>query len=462
MQFSVDDFGAAGDGASLDSRAFQKAISTCRNAGGGTVVVPPGRYLVGPLELCGNLQLHFQPGAVLIISDEIDAFPIVETRWAGFVCHALQPCIFGDGLENVSITGHGIIDGQGARWWEEYGRIKNGEPSAPAYSFEEKLRELNEDIDTSGAVWDEWNRQFLRPPLLQLKDCKRVSLDGVTLRNSPFWNTHILFCEDVTVHNVRFENPANAPNGDGLDIDSSCRVRVSNCSFNVNDDCLCLKSGIDANGRAVGRPTEDVVITNCTMYRGHGGVVMGSDTAGGIRNVAISNCIFNGTDRGIRIKSRRGRGGVVEDIRAQNIIMTNVLSPIVMNLYYTCGATGKTAEYVGNPEPQAVDEGTPAIRRIHLSNITARKASVSAGALIGLPESPIAEVSLADISIDTVAGETPTKAAMSFQCPPSSGAGLLAVHTAGLNLRNVNIDAKEGPDLQIRESSDSRVDGQCH
>ena len=449
---NIRTLGALGDGCTDDSEAFRQAVEQCRTAGGGTITVPAGTYLLDPLQLCSHLRLHLEGGAVLRFTDDFSRFPIVHTRWAGFMCHCLQPCLFGDGLEDVAITGQGVVDGQGQRWWDEYRAMRGkGESDGFAYQFERELVELNAEVDVGGAVWDEWQRMFLRPPLLQLKDCRKVLIDGVTMRNSPFWNTHLLFCEDVTVHAARFENPSDAPNGDGLDIDSSCRVRVSDCSFNVGDDCLCLKSGIDACGRAVGRATEDVVITNCTMYRGHGGVVMGSDTAGGIRSVAISNCIFHGTDRGIRIKSRRGRGGVVEDVQVQNIVMTEVDCPLVMNLYYTCGATGDWAEVVGDPEARPMDETTPRIRRISLCGITVSRARLAAGSLIGLPEAPIEDISLRDVRIDMVEADKPSKAAMSFQCPASSGAGFMARHVDGLSLNNVSVNVRHGPALDLQK-----------
>jgi len=453
--------GASGDGRSDDSDAFRRAIDTCRDAGGGTVHVPPGTYLLDPLRLCSHLRLHLEGGAVLRFTDDFTRFPIVRTRWAGFMAHCLQPCLFGEGLEHVAITGQGVIDGQGPRWWDAYRRLRSADDFH--FPLESELARLNADVDVGGAVWAEWDRMFLRPPLLQLKDCRRVLLDGITLGHSPFWNTHLLFCEDVTVHNARFENPPEAPNGDGLDIDSSRRVRVSNCTFDVGDDCLCLKSGIDTCGRAVGRATEDVAITNCTMNRGHGAVVMGSDTAGGIRNVAISNCIFHGTDRGIRMKSRRGRGGGIEDVLVQNVVMTDVGCPLVMNLYYTCGATGAWAEVVADPEARPADVTTPHIRRISLSGIAVRRARLAAAALIGLPEAPIEDVALRDVRIDLAGAKTPAQAAMSFHCPPSAGAGLLGRHLDGLTLDNVHIPGPRPLDLQhCRRLRHEAAQGQAH
>ncbi len=459
MTIDVRQYGATGDGETLDSAAFSDAIQTCLEEGGGTVLVPAGEYRIEPLQLCSNLRLHLEPGATLRVMNDPGVFPVVRTRWAGYVCHALQPCVFGDGVENVSITGQGVIDGQGSWWWDKYRAIQSGELDGVPDNVQHKLKELNRDVDTSGAKWDEWEQQFLRPVLIQMKACNRVLLDGITLRNSPFWNTQILFSEDVTVNNVRFQNPEGAPNGDGLDIDSSRRVRVSNCSFDVNDDCLCLKSGIDANGREVGRPTEDVTITNCTMYRGHGGVVMGSDTAAGVRNVAISNCVFHGTDRGIRIKSRRGRGGCVEDVHVDNVIMDDVDCPIVMNLYYTCGTTEDRVDYVSDPEPHPVDERTPSIRRINIANTTARGARIAAGTLIGLPESPLEDITLNNVSIMTEKTENAQKAAMSFQCDATSGSGFVLRNHDKVTFRDVSIRAKDGPAIILDDDEGVSMKG---
>jgi polygalacturonase len=459
MMFDVTAYGAPGDGKSPATEAFEAAIVAAHQAGGGTVVVPAGTYRSGPLRLRSHVRLHLEPGAVLQFSDRFEDYPVVFTRFAGFMCHCLQPCLFGDGLEDVAITGRGRIDGQGAAWWREFRSLRESASPTPHYAFEKQLAELNASVDVSGAVWDEWGRQFLRPPLVQLKDCRRVLIEGVTIGHSPFWNTHLLFCEDVTVHDVRFVNPPDAPNGDGLDIDSSARVRISDCSFDVGDDCLCLKSGIDGNGREVGRPTEDVVIANCTMYRGHGGVVLGSDTAGGIRRVTVSNCVFNGTDRGIRIKSRRGRGGCVQDLRISNLIMSDVLCPLVVNLYYTCGAQGAQAERASAPDAAPVGAETPSIRNVSLSGVTARGASVAAASLLGLPESPIRHVTLSDVEIETCDRATPAKAAMSFHCAPTSGAGLSACHVEDLSLRNVRIAATRGPALRIRNSARVEIAG---
>ena len=451
--YNVRRFGAIGDGRADDTAAIEQAIEACAKAGGGTVLLPAGRYLTAPLRLRSHLRLHLESGARLLFRNDFAAFGIVESRWAGHMCHCLQPCLFGDGLEDVAITGQGFIDGQGQAWWTEFYRMRAEKCIEPQTDPEGRLKELNASVNVGDAVWNEWPRQFLRPPLLQLKDCRRVLLEGVTLGNSPFWNTHILFCQDVTVHGVRFANPPGAPNGDGLDIDSSTRVRVSDCSFDVEDDCLCLKSGIGEGGRQVGRPTEDVVISNCTMYRGHGGVVLGSDTAGGIRNVTINNCVFHGTDRGVRIKSRRGRGGFIEGVRFSNILMTDVRCPLVISLYYVGNPALPTADL----KPRPVDEGTPSVRDISVTGLRARGANSAAGFLLGLPESPIAGVRLSDVDIETVAGAEGWKAAMSCHCPLLSGAGLLVKNVADLRLRDVRVVARKGPAFEARAARNVQV-----
>jgi len=220
------------------------------------------------------------------------------------------------------------------------------------------------------------------------------------------------------VHRVTFRNPADAPNGDGLDIDSSCYVRVSDCLFDVGDDCLCLKSGTDADGRRVGRPTENVVVTNCLMRQGHGGVVMGSEIAGGIRNLVVSNCVFDGTDRGIRLKSRRGRGGTIEDLCFSNIIMRDVICAVVMNLYYACGISdAEERARLGSRSPQPVDETTPSIRNVAISGINAYDLRNTGAVLMGLPESPLTGISLSNCRFRLADGKPTGAPAMALDSP---------------------------------------------
>jgi polygalacturonase len=379
----VIDYGATSDGTTKAGGAFRAAVAACVEAGGGTVYVPPGTYLTEPIHLASNVTLYLEAGATLRFSQDPDDYPIVFTRWAGFECHAYSPCVFADGADHVSIRGDGILDGQGESWWNEFKELKAGR--RPVRERDAEFAEKNAGI---GGVWDEWDSQFLRPPLVQFRECTNVRIEGTTHRNSPFWNTHILYCRGVIVNGVTFENPADAPNADGLDIDSSRDVRVENCLFDVGDDCLCLKSGMNEDGRRVGRPCENVVVSNCIMRHGHGAIVCGSDSAGGIRKLVVSNCIFHGTERGFRVKSNRQRGGFVEDVTIANVVMDGVDCPLVVNAYYVCGVSEADAPRVLGREEQPVTAATPRLRNLRMSNVVARDARY-AGFVAGLPEAPV-------------------------------------------------------------------------
>jgi polygalacturonase len=266
-----------------------------------------------------------------------------------------------------------------------------------------------------------------------------VLLEGFTTRNSPFWNTHLLYCKNVTVKNVTFQNPSDGINGDGLDVDSCDGVEVLDCAFDVNDDCLCIKSGIGKDGMRVNRPCQNVVVRNCKMLRGHGCVVMGSETAGSIRNIEISDCVFNGNDRGLRIKSRRGRAGTVENIALNNITMNGVGCPIVMHLYYECGARPEEIAALSDRNPRPVTETTPCIRNIKITNVTADNARVAAAFLLGLPEKPIENILFENVKITLVKDGKPARPAMAFGIKEMQGQGIVADFVKDFVQRNVCI-----------------------
>jgi len=459
-RFCVTDYGAVPNGQTKNTDAFRRAIEACSAAGGGTVVVPAGTFLTGAIRLKSRLTLHLEAGATLLFSRDFDDYPTVESRWAGTELFMYSPLLFGKDLEDVAITGRGTIDGNPQAWWDYFYQQCGSGVVEPATDREREFARLNrgryENTDCGGCGLE---AQILRPPLVQLNNCRHVRLDGFTVQNSPFWNTHLVYCRNVTVHDVTFRNPTGAPNGDGLDIDSCSGVRVSNSCFDVNDDCLCLKAGMNEDGHRVGKPTENVTITNCTMLRGHGGVVLGSDGAGGIRNVTVSNCVFVGTDRGIRLKSNRGRFSRYEDLRFTNIIMQDVMCPLVMNLYYTCGATDQTVEMVSDPNPRPVLPSTPGIRNVHISHVTARGRMAAAGVLVGLPEQPIENVTLDEVVIDARARSSPCKPAMAFHLEEMCGEGIHARHVRGLALRNCHVSAAKGPALHLADASDVELSG---
>jgi polygalacturonase len=269
-------------------------------------------------------------------------------------------------------------------------------------------------------------RGFLRPPFIQPMYCKNVLVEGITIVNSPFWTVNPEFCENVTVTGVTINNP-RSPNTDGINPESCRYVHISNCHISVGDDCITIKSGKDIPGRTKAAPAENYTITNCTMLSGHGGVVIGSEMSGGVRNIVISNCIFDGTDRGIRIKTTRGRGGAVEDVRVDNIIMRNIRDQaFVMDMEYS-----RT-----NPEP--LSERTPAIRNIRFSNITSH--TKDAGLINGLAEMPVENISFYDIYLQAENGFVVRKA-------------------KNIEFHNVVINAKKGSAVVTNQVNGIEIDG---
>ncbi|MBI5304381.1 MAG: glycoside hydrolase family 28 protein [Chloroflexi bacterium] len=406
--FNAREYGALGDGATNDTRALQSAIDAATKTGG-TVCVPAGKYVTGSIFLRDNITLFLDAGAVLLGSENPADYPIVTMRWEGVTQPTHAPLITGDGLRNIAVTGRGTIDGRGAIWWQKH-RAKT--------------------LDAP------------RPRLISFANCANVLIEGITLTNSPAWTINPVRCENVTINQVTINNPPDSPNTDGVNPDSCRNVHISNCHIDVGDDCVTIKSGIETEAPEFRAPCENITITNCTMVHGHGGVVIGSEMSGDVRNVVISNCVFVGTDRGIRLKSRRGRGGIVEDIRVSNIVMQDVLCPFTMNLFYHIGKKGDKDIADKNPKP--INEGTPCFRRIHFAHITARNAKIAAGFLYGLPEMPIEDVTLDDVSISMDRSADPGYADMADDIPQQRAAGLFARNVRGLRLRDVAITNQIG------------------
>ncbi len=415
--FNVLDHGAIGDGQTLNTTAIQAAIEACHQSGG-TVYFPSGHYLTGSLILHSHVTLHLDSGATLLGSPDPADYPVIDSRWEGADRKTYAPLIGGSHLDNVAIAGRGTVDGQGETWWRLHRENKLEHP---------------------------------RPRLISFADCSNVLIESITATRSPAWTIHPIRCENVTVDKVTIISPADSPNTDGINPDSCRDVRIFNCHISVGDDCIAVKSGTKENGGRLA-PCENIAIANCTMAHGHGGVVIGSETSGDIRNVVISNCVFAGTDRGIRLKSRRGRGGLVEDIRVTNVVMENVLCPLTMNLYYACGAWGD--ETVADKGFRPVDDGTPRFRHIHLSHITARQVKLAAAFLYGLPEMPIEDLSLANISIslsrDGAAGYPEMADGMELM----RRAGVFVRNARGLRLCQVEVEGQLGPAITLMDARD--------
>jgi polygalacturonase len=407
--FNIRDYGARGDGATLDTRALQSALDAAVQIGGGTIFVPAGKYVIGSIFLRDNTTLFLDAGAVLLGSENPADYPVLRARWEGVTQDTHAPLIAAENARNIALVGRGTIDGRGASWWQKH---RANTLAAP------------------------------RPRLISFMNCTNILIEGVTLTNSPAWTINPVRCENVTVDKVTIINPPDSPNTDGINPDSSRNVHISNCHVDVGDDCVTIKSGIETEAPELRAPCENITVTNCTMVHGHGGVVIGSEMSGGVRNVVISNCVFVGTDRGIRMKSRRGRGGFIEDVRVTNIVMTDVLCPFTMNLYYHVGARGDKTVSDKNPRP--IDDGTPRLRHIHLSHITARGAKIAAGFVYGLPEMPIEDLTLEDVSITMDRNAQAGYADMADDIPQMQAAGLFVRNVRGLRLRDVEITNQVG------------------
>ncbi|MFD2654991.1 glycoside hydrolase family 28 protein [Gracilibacillus thailandensis] len=454
--FNVKDYQVQEDTDS--SRAIQQAIDDCENAGGGTVYLPSGTYHTGPIALKSNMTLYLDAGTVLSFTDDFERYPVVKTRWSGYVCQGFMPLIFASNVTNVAIKGDGIIDGNGSAWWQVNKQLRNGEPyqSPRTAEIAEANKEFTEPADTNLV---EWSSQFLRPPLIQFFEAEHITISGVTVKNSPFWNTHLVFCHNVSIQNVTFHNPSDTPNGDGLDIDSCQNVRITDCHFDVGDDCVVLKSGINQDGRNYGVPTKNVTVANCTMHHGHGGVVFGSENSGGIENITVSNCIFDGTDRGIRIKTNRERGSYIRNILVQNIMMDNVLCPVAINSFYRHGVSKSNPELL-DAAPVAVTEKTPIVEQINISHITAKNCRAAAGFIYGLPEMPVRKVSLEHVTLEmtqdeAVPGGEPD---MVREVIEMAGEGIYTKYVEDLRFHHVEVKARKGPALQLYNAKRIKIE----
>lgn len=400
--FNVTDYGAVGDGATLCTEAIQKAVNGCAAAGGGVVYIPAGRYLSGAIFLKSNVTLNVSEGATLLASKDFEHFPPFKPGWRIRSDDTrVSSLITGCDLENVAVTGRGTLDGNGRVWWDAFNKDKNRKDG--------QARILN----------------YGRPRVINLYRCRDVKVEGVKILNSPSWTVHLVGCDNLVVDGISIINPEEGPNTDGVNPESCRNVRISNCFIDTGDDCITLKSGEDEEGRLKARPTENVAITNCVMYKGHGAVVIGSEMSGCVRNVVASNIVCVGTDRAVRIKSTRGRGGVVENIRYNNFIVENVREPIYITSFYT-----KT-----DPEPVSVR--TPIFRDIAISHFTIKNSPYTAR-IYGLAEMPIRRLRITDVTASTDVG---------FICD----------NVEGLELQNVEVNAGKGSAFDITNCRDMEL-----
>jgi len=447
LPHSVWKVSPSGPSSSADTVVIQGAIDACAQAGGGRVEVGTGTYHVTPLQLRSNVDLHLDSGTTLLFSRNFDDYPLAWIDDGSGLEPGCRSPIWGEGLTDVSITGEGIIDGQGDAWravkkekltadvWHKLissGGVINEKrdewyPSAVVRDGRGELKKLAEAKDKAPLEAYAPYRPLLRTNLVRLVDCKNVTLDGVTFRNSASWNVHLSLCDKINIHHITIFNVAWAQNGDGIDLDSCRDVTMTDSQVNAGDDGICLKSGFNEAGRQRARPTENVTIERCTVGTGHGGVVIGSEMSGGVRHVNVNDCTFNGTENGLRFKSVRGRGGVVEDVQVSNVKMSDIHGvAILFDLFYF----SKVAS-TGEPAPPVSIE-TPVFRNFRLSNITCNGAG-QALQIRGLPEMPLQDITLDHVRI------------------AAKSAGFL-VDTRDVICRNVHVQASDDSLVRIERA----------
>ncbi|GAB1451336.1 glycoside hydrolase family 28 protein [Draconibacterium sp.] len=420
------------------------------------MVIPAGIWLTGPILLKSNLELHAEQGALIIFSTDKDLYPVIETSFEGLNTWRCLSPIYGKNLENIAFTGSGIWDGSGDAWrfvkksklndeqWKKLvasGGVLNEKENEwyPSEQFKNAMQNADQNVRLDLTTKEEFEaiRDFLRPVMVSIQSSKRVMFDGPVFQNSPAWCLHPLMVEDLIVRNVTVRNPWYSQNGDGLDIESCKNVLVENSNFDVGDDAICIKSGKDKDGRERNIPCENLVIRNNIVYHGHGGVTVGSEMSGGVRNMHVSNCTFMGTDVGLRFKSNRGRGGVVENIFISDIWMTNIpTNAISFNLYYGGRSVSEMMEegvVKTEAKSEPVTDETPQFKNISIKNIIIKGAH-QAVFLQGLPE-----MNLENIEISNLLGEAKN--------------GFSVIDANGVKISKVNIVTENSPVFDIVNSS---------
>jgi polygalacturonase len=375
------------DGAG-DTAAIQSAID---HADGGSVRLLAGTYHSGALHLHDHITFIIDSGATLIASTNPDDFPVAYTRYEGAHQQAYAPLLSAENATGISIVGNGTIDGAGKIWWDR-------------------------SLDKAHPL------PYPRPRLVEFLHCTDVAVRGITLKNAPCWCIHPVYCNNVIVDGVTITAPSDSPNTDGVDPDSSTNVSITHCTFDCGDDCIAIKSGKDAEGRAENLPSRDITISNCTMLHGIAGVGIGSEMSGGVYNVNVSDCTF-----GIRIKTRRGRGGSVHDLSFKNLTMNDLTESFELTAYFW--ETGDKLP------PAPVSEETPTIRDISFENITSNDCQW-AGKIDGLPERLFSNISLTNVKI-------------------SADNGMYLRYATGLKFQNVQVDAETGPPFIVEHVEDS-------
>lgn len=430
VTLNVKDFGAKGDGVNDDTKFIQAAILACPKES--RVLVPRGTYRITSLFLKSNLNLEIAEGAELKAETDRNAYPkfpaLIESydekdeynlgTWEGNPLPMFAGIITGISVENVRIYGKGTINGNASKenWWHN--------PKVMVGAF--------------------------RPRLFFISHCKNITLQGVKFCNSPSWTLHPYFSDDLKFYNLTVENPSDSPNTDGLDPESCKNVEIAGIRFSLGDDCIAVKSGKIYMGKKHKTPSENLHIRQCLMENGHGAVTVGSEMAGGVKNLIVEECLFRHTDRGLRIKTRRGRGkdAVLDNIAFKKINMDHVMTPFVVNSFYFCDPDGKT-EYVQSREVMPVDERTPEIKRLDFEDIDAKNCHVAAAHFDGLPEQKIEEIIMKNVSVTYAENPKCDVPAMSEGVEACSKKGIFANNVKKLVLENVSITGQEGEEMTL-------------
>lgn len=476
---NVTKYGAKGDGITLNTTAINKAILQCSKRGGGVVLIPQGVWLSGPLKLQNNVNLHISRAAILQFTADKSQYKLVEGVYEGRKAVRNESPISGDGLTNIAITGQGVVDGHGEVWramskaavteveWKELiktGIVSNeGRTWYPSQSYMDGWQNrADSDLKPGKPMADyEKFKDFYRPNLLVLNSCKKVLLQNVTFQNSAAWCLHTILCEQLTFDGVKVQNEPNAQNGDGMDIESCTYVMVENSTLDCGDDAICIKSGKDEEGRKRGKPTAYLVARNNVVYKGHGGFVIGSEMSGGAHDIFVSNCTFIGTDNGLRFKTVRGRGGIVENIYFRNISMHDIKHDAVLfDMYYFTKAP-TLAQTNGKVDIPAVDEGTPRFRNFYIDNLTCEGAE--RGMLIrGLPEMNIQNINISNANITAKRGADVIEAAniklsnINFKCD-SAKPVVYVENSNGLNFSKLTAINRHALFYSINEQRTNNV-----
>lgn len=453
-RFTITDFGAVADGLTLNTNAITQAIQACVNAGGGIVDVPPGTWLTGPIRLESNVNLHLERGALLQFSNRIEDFPLIAGLDGKSKKYVITPPIAAYRATNIAITGNGVIDGAGEVWryvkkykmtehqWKELvasGGVvsSNGQewwPSQGAMDGQQYLRAI-ERSGRKPAVADYAHvREYLRPDMVQLVQCNGILIDGTTFQNSPRYHLRPVQSENVIIRGVKVLSPWYGQNTDGIDPVSCRNVIVYDATVDVGDDGICLKPGSIAASQEPGPACQNIVVANCVVYHAHGGFAIGSESFGGVRNVSVRNCLFIGTDVGLRFKSMRGRGGVVENVFVDGIQMRAITDDaILFDMYY-----GQTAEE--REAAKAASSGpVPQFRDVSMKNIVCNGAR-QAVRIVGLPEMPVSNIMLENVDIRSVGGLSLTDA-------------------DSITIRNCSITPERGPIMTMVQSRGVTVEG---